>query len=151
MIAQIVDEHYDRVYRLARVMSGNDEDAKDLAQETFLEALRGLDRFRGDSSISTWLIAILRRRFLLSLRRRRRHEPRPVAEPPRDVPEIGAALAELLEPVRTTLMMFYYDEMDYASIAQALDCPIGTVRSRLHEGREQLRRILGPLLTENAR
>lgn len=150
-IAGLVEEHYDRVYRYARVMSGNDEDARDLAQETFLEALRGLDRFRGGSSISTWLIAILRNRFLLSLRRLRRvHEPRPVSEPP-DLPDIGPALDRLSEPVRTTLVMFYYDDMDYASIAQALDCPIGTVRSRLHEGREQLRRILGPALSENAR
>ncbi|HEY3321959.1 MAG TPA: sigma-70 family RNA polymerase sigma factor [Planctomycetota bacterium] len=153
---EAVDAHYERVYRMARVMTGDDHDALDLTQETFLEALRGFATFRNQSAICTWLIGILRHRFLTLLRKRRRPEPlessdlteEAAPEPPEEPLDIGPALQKLSEPVRTTLVMFYYEEMDYASIARALDCPMGTVRSRLHQGREQLRKLLAPQVLE---
>ena len=149
-LARLVDAHYERVYRLARVMCGNDADALDLAQETFLAATKGLAGFRGEAAVGTWLVAILRRQFVSALRRRRVREAAPVMEetpvtmPPETgaAPDLGPALARLSEPVRTALMLFYYEGMDYVAIAQALECPVGTVRSRLHEGRAQLRRML---------
>ncbi|MEI6234251.1 MAG: RNA polymerase sigma factor [Planctomycetota bacterium] len=153
---QAVDAHYERVHRLARVMSGNETDAADLAQETFLEALRGWASFQRRSSTATWLIGILRRRYLLSLRRK------PSGPPPDDVPapaprgddltsDLHTALAALPESVRTPLFLFYFEHLDYATIAQMLDCPIGTVRSRLHDGRAQLRARLTPVLQESLR
>ena len=148
--ARLAETHYDRIYRLARVMSGNDADALDLAQETFLAATRGLAGFRGEASAATWLVAILRRQFVTTLRRKRVREAAPRKEEPVATPEasgtapdFGPALARLPEPVRTALVLFYYENMDYAAIARALDCPVGTVRSRLHEGRAQLRRMVG--------
>lgn len=149
-LARLVDAHYERVHRLARVLCGNDADALDLAQETFLAATKGLAGFRGEASVGTWLVAILRRQFVSALRRRRVREAAPVMEetpvtmPPETgaAPDLGPALARLSEPVRTALVLFYYEGMDYAAIAQALECPMGTVRSRLHEGRAQLRRML---------
>jgi RNA polymerase sigma-70 factor (ECF subfamily) len=147
--ARLVEAHYDRIYRLARVMSGNDADALDLAQETFLAATKGLAGFRGEASVGTWLVAILRRQYATVLRRRRVREAAPVGEEPVTMPpepgpapDLGPALARLSEPVRTALVLFYYEGMDYAAIAQALECPLGTVRSRLHEGREQLKRMI---------
>ncbi len=150
-LARLVDAHYARVHRLARVMSGNDADALDLAQETFLAATKGLAGFRGEASPATWLVAILRRQFVTALRRKRVREAAPREEEaltmpeeiPGPAPDFGPALARLSEPVRTALVLFYYENMDYAAIARALDCPVGTVRSRLHEGRAQLRRMLG--------
>jgi RNA polymerase sigma-70 factor, ECF subfamily len=148
-LAELVHQHYDTVYRYARLLSRNDEAAKDLTQETFLEAIKGFGRFRGESAQATWLIAILRRRFARSLARasaRSGSQSLPVApEPPSSpapTPDIGAALLQLSEPLRATLVMFYFDDMDYASIARTLGCPIGTVRSRLHDARERLRQIL---------
>jgi len=147
--SRVVDAHYERIYRLARIMSGNEADACDLAQETFLAAMKGRAEFRGESAMSTWLIGILRRRFLLSLRKHPTPELAPTAyAESREPLDIGPALARLSEPVRTTLVMFYFDKMDYASIASALGCPLGTVRSRLHQGREQLRGILAPQIAE---
>jgi RNA polymerase sigma-70 factor (ECF subfamily) len=149
-LARLVDAHYERVYRLARVMSGNDADALDLAQETFLAVAKGLAGFRGEASVATWLVAILRRQFATQLRRRRVREaaaermetPVTTTPEPGPAPDLGPALARLAEPVRTALVLFYYEGMDYAAIALALECPVGTVRSRLHEGRAQLRRML---------
>jgi RNA polymerase sigma-70 factor (ECF subfamily) len=149
-LARLVDAHYARVHRLARVLSGNDADALDLAQETFLAAAKGLAGFRGEASVATWLVAILRRHYATLLRRRRVREaaaerletPVTATPEPGPAPDLGPALARLAEPVRTALVLFYYEGMDYAAIAQALECPVGTVRSRLHEGRAQLRRML---------
>ena len=151
-----VDAHYERIHRLARVMSGNDHDAADLAQETFLEALRGWSSFQGRSTPAMWLIGILRRRFLLSLRRKPSVPPPDnlsAPSPPSDdsAADLHAALGALSEAVRTTLFLFYFEHLDYATIARTLGCPIGTVRSRLHEGRAQLRAHLTPVLRENLR
>lgn len=147
----LVDAHYERIVRLAQVMSGNSQDAHDLAQDTFLVAIKGQSAFRGESEVSTWLIGILRRLFLKQLRRRRplmldeAEEVRapevaePVTVPPSD---LAALVASLPEHLRLVLVMFHYENMDYAAIATALSCPIGTVRSRLHEARARLRRHL---------
>lgn len=140
MIAErVVREHYDRLYRLAYVMSGNGADAADLTQETVATALEHWGTFRGDARPSTWLIGILRNKFRESLRRRRR-APAPVSpDPAPDLDPLRAAIPTLPEPQRTTLFLFYYEQMDYATIARTLAIPIGTVRSRLHEARAALR------------
>jgi RNA polymerase sigma-70 factor (ECF subfamily) len=147
----LVDAHYERIVRLAQVMSGNSQDAHDLAQDTFLVAIKGQSAFRGESEVSTWLIGILRRLFLKQLRRRRPlmlseaaemqapDDAEPVAVPTSDLATLVAGLPEHL---RLVLVMFHYENMDYAAIATALSCPIGTVRSRLHEARARLRRHL---------
>lgn len=148
----LVEVHYDRIVRLAQVMSGNAQDAQDLAQETFLAAIEGVGRFRGESAVGTWLIGILRRRFFKHLRRRRPAaltDEVAVAAPEEPAspapPDLASAIAQLPEHLRLTLVMFHYEDMDYAAIAEALACPIGTVRSRLHEARARLRTHLAPI------
>lgn len=147
----LVDAHYERIVRLAQVMSGNSQDAHDLAQDTFLVAIKGQSAFRGDSEVSTWLIGILRRLFLKQLRRRRPLMLSEAAEAsaPEDVEpaavqsaDLASVVASLPEHLRLVLVMFHYENMDYATIATALNCPIGTVRSRLHEARARLRKHL---------
>ena len=149
----LVSVHHDRLYRIATAMAGPDA-AADLVQETFLAAVGAFPRFRADAQLSTWLISILRNRFSLFLRGQRKWKlaklpedgDRLVAsEPPsvdRDVRDVLDRVHELPEDLRTTLVLFHVDGLSYAAIARAMDCPIGTVRSRLFEARERLKRLL---------
>ena len=151
---RLVALHYDRLHRLAYTMTGSSEDAADLVQETFLAAMKAVGNFRGDARITTWLIAIVRNQFTLQLRGRRkwRHAPMEAAggvraEEPR--PAVRPAVAAILERVgslpeelRTALVLFYLEGMKYAEIAEAMECPVGTVRSRLFEARERIKKMM---------
>jgi RNA polymerase sigma-70 factor (ECF subfamily) len=148
---ELVARHYDRLYRLAYTMAGPGA-AADLVQETFLAALRSFPNFRGESQLSTWLISILRNQYSLFLRGRRKShapleeegsrlaapEPEPVEEGVRMVFE---RVRELPDDLRTTLALFYVEGLKYAEIARVMECPIGTVRSRLFEARERLKKL----------
>ena len=149
----LVAAYHDRLHRIASAMAGP-EAAGDLVQETFLAAVEGFPRFRGDAQLSTWLIGILRNRFSLYLRGRKKWNLAPLPEdgarlpapePPAvegDLRAILDRLQDLPEEFRTPLVLFHVDGRSYAEIAKAMDCPIGTVRSRLFEARERLRRLV---------
>jgi RNA polymerase sigma-70 factor (ECF subfamily) len=149
----LVSIHYERIYRLAWTLAGA-EAAADLAQETFLAAVKGFPRFRGDAQLSTWLISILRNQHSLFLRglRKWRLAPLPekgdrlaAPEPPAietDLRDILDRVKDLPEELRTTLVLFHVDGMAYADIARAMECPLGTVRSRLFEARGRLKRLV---------
>lgn len=149
---ELVSRHYDRIFRLAYSMAGVGA-AADLAQETFLAAVKSFANFRGDAQLATWLISILRNQYSLWLRGRRKWQLAPLegegerlpAPEPRaiekGVREILDRVKELPEDLRTTLVLFYVDGLKYAEIAQAMECPIGTVRSRLFEARERLKKL----------
>jgi RNA polymerase sigma-70 factor (ECF subfamily) len=149
----LVAVYYDRIYRLAWSLAGADA-AADLAQETFLSAVKAFPSFRGDAQVSTWLISILRNQASLFLRGLRKWRLAPLPEdgkrlpappPPsldRELREIFERVKELPEELRTTLVLFHVDGMTYADIARAMECPIGTVRSRLFEARERLKRLV---------
>ena len=149
----LVLAYHDRLHRIASTMAGADA-AADLVQETFLAAVEGFARFRGDSQLATWLISILRNRFCLYLRGQKKWklaplpddgarlsspEPRPVE---RDLRGILDQAKELSEELRTPLVLFHLDGMSYADIAKSMNCPIGTVRSRLFEARDRLKRLV---------
>jgi len=147
---ELVARHYDRILRLAYAMAGP-EAAADLAQETFLAALKSFGSFRGASQLGTWLVSILRNQYFLHLRgqKKRRHAalqgeaerlPAPVPEGvDKTVREVLERVKDLPEELRTALVLFYVDGLKYDEIAQAMECPIGTVRSRLFEARERLK------------
>ena len=149
----LVAAYHDRLHRIASVMAGA-EAAGDLVQETFLAAVEGFPRFRGDAQLSTWLIGILRNRFSLYLRGRKKWNLAPLPEDGARLPAPETPTAEgdlravldrlqdLPEEFRTSLVLFHVDGLSYAEIAKAMDCPIGTVRSRLFEARERLRRLV---------
>ena len=149
----LVGHYHDRLHRIASAMGGA-EAAEDLVQETFLAAVESFPRFRGDAQLSTWLIGILRNRFSLYLRGRKKWKlarlPEdgvrlPAPEPPAAEGELKAILdrvRDLPEDLRTTLVLFHVDGMKYADIARAMECPIGTVRSRLSEARDRLKRLV---------
>ena len=149
----LVSVHYDRIHRLAYGLAGP-EAAADLAQETFLAAVKAFPRFRGDAQLSTWLVAILRNQYSLFLRGLKKWRLAPIGdagdrlaapEPlriDRQVREILDRMKDLPEELRIPLVLFHVDGMKYADIARAMECPVGTVRSRLFEARERLKRLV---------
>jgi RNA polymerase sigma-70 factor (ECF subfamily) len=149
----LVSAYHDRLHRIATAMAGA-EAAGDLVQEAFLAAVESFPRFRGEAQLSTWLISILRNRFSLYLRGQKKWKLAPLPddgarlpapEPPaaeRDLRDVLARVQELPEELRTALVLFHVDDLSYADIAKAMDCPIGTVRSRLFEARERLRKLV---------
>lgn len=147
----LVARHYDRLYRLGYTMAGPGA-AADLVQETFLAALRSFPSFRGECQLSTWLISILRNQYSLLLRGRRKslapleEAGNRLAAPEPDRIEEGVQgvlerVKGLPEELRTTLVLFYVEGLKYAEIARVMECPIGTVRSRLFEARERLKKL----------
>jgi RNA polymerase sigma-70 factor (ECF subfamily) len=149
----LVSVHHDRLLRIATAMAGP-EAASDLVQETFLAAVGAFPRFRADAQLSTWLISILRNRYSLYLRGQKKWKMAPLpgdgarlAAPEPPAVELAARdvldrVGRLPEDLRTTLVLFHVDGLSYADIAKAMECPIGTVRSRLFEARERLRRLV---------
>jgi len=151
-IESLVEQSYPRILRAALVMTGNPWDAEDLAQETFLEAMRSWRRFAGRSGVDTWLYSILlnlRRKRLRSAGRRLRRwlrwfergKPTPQADSPdaeilraewRE--SLWAAVARLPEPQQHAIVLRYSEGLAHEQIAQILECPVGTVKSRLHHG-----------------
>lgn len=150
---ELARRHHAPLLRLAAVLAGRDA-AEDVVQETLLAAVRALPRFRGDSKLSTWLISILRNQVFLG-RRAKRRWPAPLQEEEerrRPAPEpagpderlagILDSMRELPEDLRTPLVLFHLEGMPYAEIARVMDCPVGTVRSRLFEARDRIRRMM---------
>lgn len=144
------------LYRVARRLAATAEDAEDLVCASVERALINRDSFDG-RHLRSWLIAILRNEFFSEARYQRR---RPVDELPEDLEvagtdgwsevadrlEAGAilrALEEIPESYRMAVHLFDVEEMSYQEVADALDIPIGTVRSRISRGRQLIRRKLG--------
>ena len=157
----IVERYERRVYAIAFRMTGNPEDARDATQEAFISALRALRSFRGDAQLSTWIHRIAVNASLDLVRRRSRKKTSPLEEigerPDTDAgPEdaaVGASRAaevhKALQSVgaehRAVLVLCDLQGLDYAEAAEALDIPVGTVKSRLHRARLEMARRLGHL------
>jgi RNA polymerase sigma-70 factor, ECF subfamily len=155
----LLRRHYDRIWTLCRRLAGNPADAQDAAQEALIAIARGLPRFDGRAAFTTWSYRVATNACLDELRRRARR-PRPwapdeglpladLADPaPRpdvvvDRLDIDAALAQLPEDFRVTVVLRDLCDLEYADIAELLGLPPGTVRSRISRGRALLARHLG--------
>ncbi len=136
----------DWVHRLAWRYTGNEQDALDVLQETFIYLLQKLPNLHLTASMTTFLYPVVKH-LSLNLRRRRHPEtdeeillaiPAPAAQSePRA--ELAAALAALSEEQREVVLMRFLDDMSLDEIAAALDVPTGTIKSRLHRALETLR------------
>ena len=158
--AQLVTMYEKRVYGLALRMTGNQEDAADVAQEAFLAAWRGLPTFRGDAGFATWLYRLTSNAAIDHLRKTRRQrtetslndgdldavDPTPSPQDQAESEGLREAvrwgMGELSPEHRQVLSMREYRELSYEEIAQELDVDLGTVKSRLSRARSALRKIL---------
>lgn len=150
-LTELIDSHYDSLYRYAYRLSGTTADAEDLTQETFGKAMNRLEQLREAEKARGWLYRILRNVYLHRVRddKRRRCVPldnlgdlaAETTVPPIDVDStlLQAALDELDESFRTPLILFYFEDFSYRDIAEQLDLPIGTVMSRLARAKAYLR------------
>ncbi|HTW93165.1 MAG TPA: sigma-70 family RNA polymerase sigma factor [Tepidisphaeraceae bacterium] len=151
---QLVDRHAQRLYRLAVSLVGNGADAEDVLQETFAGAYRGLSRFEGRSSVKTWLTRILMTQAARWRRDRRRRRVEAVDPAGLEISSEGgqaasgrkidlqAALQLLTPEHRQVLVLREFEQLSYDQIAEVLDVPRGTVESRLHRARGELREKL---------
>jgi RNA polymerase sigma-70 factor (ECF subfamily) len=157
----LVRLYENRLYPTLLRLLGSPDDARDLLQDAFIRAFEKLDQFQGDSSFFTWLYRIA---INLALSKRRRHGPSCVPFPSakyqefagdatRDDPTlplqraeleclVQQALNELHEDQRAVVVLKDLEGMRYEEISDLLEIPIGTVRSRLHRARSELRERL---------
>jgi RNA polymerase sigma-70 factor (ECF subfamily) len=154
---QLLQLHFDRIRALCRRVMANDADTDDATQEALIAICRGIVRFDGRSSFSTWLYRVTTNACLDELRRKSR---RPVAMARDELPlpahtdgfaeevadrmALDAALAQLGADFRVAVVLRDVCRLDYEEISEVLAIPPGTVRSRIARGRAQLARILGP-------
>lgn len=165
---ELVDRYMGKAMTVARAYVRNREDALELAQEAFYRVYRSLDRFREGEAFAPWFYRILRNTCLnwLDKHKKRRHAsldapiggdpdgaPMSHADPSTVRPErqveqseeqrmLRAALDRLPLIHREILLLRHFQDLDYASIAQVLDIPIGTVMSRLFHARRKLKEAL---------
>ncbi len=170
----LVDRHQGRIYRLAWRILGERDAALDAAQETFVKAWRALPRFEGKARFSTWLTRIAINQCRNELRKRGtvKHTrplsldaPAPGSDAPRGAgvasadagpwehargEELRQAFDDVmrgLEPeAREVLILTEVEALSYEGIAELLDVPVGTVRSRLHRARADVRRRMAAAL-----
>lgn len=165
---QLVERYQNRLYHSLVHLLGSSEDAQDAAQDAFVQAYEKLASFRGQSQFYSWLFRIAFntavsakrkiRRMSVSLDGRREAsgdeltDANPSTEPSYalDVSDrqrlVRQALSELSEEFRTALVLKEMDGMSYEEIADVIEVPLGTVRSRIHRARMELRDKLSVLL-----
>jgi RNA polymerase sigma-70 factor (ECF subfamily) len=150
-IRELVDQHYELLYRYAYRLSGSAADAEDLTQETFCTAQQKLAQLRNAASARSWLCTILRHCFLKGFRSARvvsfasletlADDPEAAGDPAddMDLEKLQRVLDALPEPFRTPLILFYFEEFSYRDIAEQMGVPLGTVMSRLARAKRHLR------------
>lgn len=150
---ELYDRTSDRIYRLLHRMTGNEDAAFDLAQDTYLRAFTRISQFNGESTLATWLYRIAVNEALQYMRRKELTHRNGDGDPAscRSSPMIDRAIAALdvgdalnrLDPAdRVVLLLRYQEGLDYGAIAQAMGCPVGTVASRLNRARNRVQELL---------
>ncbi len=166
----LVRKYQHKIIQIVNRYVKDPSEAQDVAQESFIKAYRALNNFRGDSAFYTWLYRIAintAKNYLVS--RARRHSQYEVdvqeAEQIGNIPQlrsletpeqqlfneeiiaaIKSAIDKLPEEMRMAIMLREFEGLSYEEIAKAMDCPVGTVRSRIFRAREAIDNKLSPLL-----
>lgn len=154
--------HMNVLYNYAHWMTGDRDEADDLLQETFLKAYRFWDKFEKGTNLKAWLFKIMKNTYINIYRKDKRepdkvdydevqnfyNEIRAESTDPNDLQqqifggllddEVSTALEALPEDFRTVIILCDIEGLPYEEIAEFVDCPIGTVRSRLHRARKML-------------
>ena len=159
---QLMRKHESRMYSVAVRMCGNREDAQDCVQDAMLRIYRALDRFKGQSSFSTWVYRITMNTCLDELRRRKVRASTsldtllesgwsPTDEA--DTPEhhaidaerrkaLSGAIQSLPEDMRSAIVLREMQGLSYEEISDVLSVNVGTIKSRISRGREKLRQLI---------
>jgi RNA polymerase sigma-70 factor, ECF subfamily len=158
-----VIKHMDGLYTYALMLSHNRSDAEDLVQETYVRAIPAMGRLRGRSNVKSWLFTILRNIWRNQLRERRSTPVAPEidieqyftnstagdTEDPHSLliskmhrRQVRNAIQQLPIDFREVILLREYEGLSYQEIATILDCPTGTVMSRLGRARSRLRKLL---------
>lgn len=167
----LVLKFQDRIFSLVLRMVSNYEDARDLTQEAFVSAYRAMAKFRAESSFHTWLFRIAVN-TVISYRRRKRTTrqlsasadkaddetpsladladrnpgPSEAAEAAERQRAVQKAIVQLDPEFRDAIVLRDLQGLSYEEMVQALACPIGTVKSRIHRGRVALKELLAPII-----
>ena len=166
----LVLRYQHRVLKLVSRFASDSAEAEDIAQEAFIKAYRALPSFRGDSAFYTWLYRIAintAKNAVVSNRRRPVDFDLDLQDPEQferqarlkevDTPEglllseeirgtVAKAIEQLPEDLRMAIVLREIEGLSYEEIAEVMECPVGTVRSRIFRAREAIDRKLGPLL-----
>jgi RNA polymerase sigma-70 factor (ECF subfamily) len=160
-------EHFDALYNMAVRLTRNPAEAQDLVQETYLKAYRFFHRFELGTNVKAWLFTILRNTYINTYRKVSRQQPQvdfdqvaPFYADTSSHPEwtgrgsteemlrylvhddVKRALEALPEEYRMVVLLADLEDFSYKEIAEIMDCPVGTVMSRLFRGRRLLRQSL---------
>jgi RNA polymerase sigma-70 factor (ECF subfamily) len=160
-----LSEYLDGLYSYALVLSRNRTEAEDLVQETCLRAIRAMESLRAESSAKSWLFTILRNIWFNQLRQRRSapeiveldldgNGPNQAADTAKDPhatyvsnveqEQVRTAIDQLSNDYREIIILREYEGLSYQEISTVLECPVGTVMSRLARARRRLRNLLLP-------
>jgi RNA polymerase sigma-70 factor (ECF subfamily) len=166
----LVIKYQHRILKLIMRYVRDPAEAMDVAQEAFLKAYRAASSFRGDSAFYTWLYRIAintAKNHLVSVSRRANHfdvdmqdldqhevmsklqdldTPEAIAMSEEIRAAVNRTINQLPEDLRMAILLREVEGMSYEEIAQTMDCPVGTVRSRIFRAREAIDKTLGPLL-----
>ena len=159
---QLLRRHYDRIHAVTRRIAGGSRDADDACQEALIKIVRNLPTFDGRSSFGTWAYRIATNAALDELRKRKRRPSLSLVDDRDDGPAgatsvdpvddmasrrvesvadrlaIDEALDTLDDDMRAVVVLRDVLDLDYAEIAEVLDLPLGTVKSRISRGRRQM-------------
>jgi RNA polymerase sigma-70 factor, ECF subfamily len=151
----LVNQYYEPLYRFAFSLTRTEADAFDLTQQTFYVWATKGHQLRDEKSIKTWLFTTLHRVFLQARRREARFPHEPLDEKDEHLPftdpvmanhldwqEVLDALGRVEEHYQAAVALFYLEDCSYKEIADILDVPVGTVKSRLARGLGQLKKHL---------
>ncbi|CUS96272.1 RNA polymerase sigma factor [Candidatus Kryptobacter tengchongensis] len=156
----------DSLLRYAVVITGNEEDAKDLVQETCYKALKSINSLDENSNVKAWLFTIMRNLWI-NQRKRNQISPVYLEETIENVgdewninPEellinnemrqlLLKALNDLPKAYKEILILRYFEDFSYNEISKILDCPLGTVMSRLNRAREKLKEVFLKIYEKN--
>ncbi len=171
----LVNRCHRQAYNVAYRLTGNQSDAEDLTQESFLRAYRFFDRYNREMPFENWLYRIMSRVFIDELRKKPRFRTQSLDQPLfasddgesdvlMEIPDLNSdperilmdetleenlqnALTSLPQEFRVAVSLADIEGLSYEEIAEVMNCSLGTVRSRLHRGRKLLRRYFGASLS----
>ena len=152
--AWLVKQYTPTVYRFVYRMLRNEQDARDITQDTLIKVMRNLHRYDPNRKFSTWVFGIARNTAIDETRRRKRVAPPPKKEPKYEGPDaydesvrgqrartLHAAMDQLPPKYREVLVLYHFEHLKYREIAESLELPIGTVMNRIFRARQRLRTI----------